>query len=133
MGIRVNARTGEVVEVEEVTLADPPTPEELRARLRPLSRIQAFLLLEEQGVLTEEEAEQALAGNAIPSGIGNAVDGLVTNGHITAAARKEFRFRFLGFTEVDRMSSMLPILFAAAGLDPTDEELDGWWNAYLAR
>ena len=114
------------------------TPEEIAAdqaaarQFMPiLSRIQAFLMLESLGVLTEAEAEAGIAGNSIPAGIAAAFDSALSGGLITAEQRKEYRIRFLGFQTVERLNPMLPLLTAAVP-QLTDEDIDNAWLAFAA-
>lgn len=109
---------------------DPPTQGEIRAAMAPLTRRQTFIMLASEGFLTEQEAEDAAAGNAVPSVISGTFDALVASGTWTAAERMGARITFLSFTHAYRLDPMVPILVSSQDPAPTDEQLDAWWQAY---
>lgn len=127
----VDALIAEMEASEQVSPYVPPGAEELRARMAPLSRRQTFIMLASEGFLTEAEAEQAAAGQAVPATIAATFDALVTAGTWTAAERLGARITFLSFTHAYRTDPMVPLLVAAAPTPPTDEQLDTWWQSYL--
>lgn len=107
-----------------------PTAAELRALMKPLTRRQVFIMLADQGLLTDQEAEDAAAGTAIPAAITATFDALETGGAWTAAEKRAARITFLSFTLAYRLDPMVPVLVSVAGSPPDDATLDTWWGTY---
>jgi hypothetical protein len=110
--------------------AGPSAAEIARGAMAPLSRRQTFIMLAEEGFLTDQEAEDAAAGNAVPASIAATFDALVTAGTWGAADRRAARITFLSFTEAYRTDPMIPLFVASADPAPTDADLDTWWGIY---
>ena len=110
MGIKVNARTGEVVEHFEEFEVDPPTAEQLRAGMR------AYRLAFEDAAAATPYGEGTLL---------DAVDALVLSLG-PAAAR-----RYQNITIFERLRPEVA-QFLIAGLGLTDEQVDDLFAAAMA-
>lgn len=104
---------------------DPPTAEELRAAMAPLTRRQLFIALASEGHLSEQDAEDAAAGSAIPAAIAAIFDTL------PAAERRAARITFRSFTLAYRLDPMVPVILLASPNPPDDAALDTMWLTYV--
>lgn len=110
----------------------PPTTQQLRAQMKPLSRRQVFIMLAEEGFLTDLEAEEAAAGNLIPTSIEATLNALQAAGQMTANQKRAARITFLSFTHAYRTDPMVPIIVSSTANTPDDATLDAWWQTYVA-
>lgn len=124
----LNVQTGEVTirpyTQEETDAQNQPTPVN-RELLRPLTRRQLFIALAAEGHLTEQDAEDAAAGNAIPASIAAVLDTLPTAERIAA------RITFRSFTQAFRLDPMVPVILLASPNPPDEAALDTMWMTYV--
>jgi hypothetical protein len=129
----VSAMLDEIEAAGNIAAYDGPDAATIaRNNMAPLSRRQVFIMLNAKGFLTEEEAESAAAGNAVPATIAATFDALVATGTWTAAERAAARITFLSFTLAYRTEPMVPLLVAGEDPPPSEEQLDTWWQTYAA-